>query len=146
MYLAKNPGPVAAWAPAEYPLPTSCNKIILDREMFFIANLVGNNADQGDFTFRYQEQELWRGLGTTVVSRKQVVTTENSFGANGYPPTSGVLWYQVRCRSFGGADGKDIITQWLLMRPTPEGWKIFQRPEEVEDRGGPVAQRSRVKN
>ena len=143
-FLATNPGPVAAWAPSAYPLPKPCAKIILDREMFFFANTLGDNADQSDFTFRYQVQGLWQGLKSNVFSREGVVTTENSFGSNPWPPSPKVLWYQVRYRAIGGPDGKDVVTQWLLMRPTADGWKIFQRPEGLKDRGSPPAQWSRV--
>lgn len=144
LFVAVNPGPVSAWAPAEYPLPQPCTRIILDREMFVIANTIGENSDQASFTFRYQEQRLWEGLKSTVLSPEGLVTTENSFGSMLFSPRPSVLWYQVRFRAMGGADGRDEVTQWLLMRPTAKGWKIFQRPEEIESRGGPVAQWSRV--
>ena len=145
MFVASNPGAVAAWAPSEYQFPDPCTKIILDREMLFMANTVGDNADQSDFVFRYQEQELWKGLQSTVFSAEGMVVTENSFGSTLWPPTPRVLWYQVRFTAVGGPDGGDVVTQWLLMRPTAEGWKIFQRPETIEARGAPVAEWSRVR-
>ena len=143
-YIAKNPGPVAAWADSQYPLPDPCIKIVLDREMPVPVNSVGENSDQAEHAFRYQVRTTWKGLGKTILTGDTLVATENSFGVTQWPPMPGQLWYRVRYVAIGGPDGKDQVVQWLSLRPTAQGWKIYQRPEKMQARGAPVAEWSRI--
>ncbi|MGE4631649.1 MAG: hypothetical protein AAEJ47_01300 [Planctomycetota bacterium] len=143
-YVAKNPGPVAAWADSQYPLPDPCIKIILDREMVVPVNSVGENGDQAEHAFRFQVRGTWKGLGNTILTRDALVVTENSFGVTEWPPMPGQLWYRVRYAAIGGSDGKDQVVQWLSLRPTAQGWKIYQRPEKMQARGAPAAEWSRI--
>jgi hypothetical protein len=127
-YVCQQPGPVAAWAPSEYPLPDPCSYIIFDREWFGKAS----TEEQLKYATTYNVPGIWKGVSGDVIRGKGIVRIENSFGYNAMPAFPGILFYKIRYRAFGGPDGKDVVQHYLHLRPTPAGWKVFERPESVE--------------